>query len=145
MYAWNPLKANFIQFSCDARILLEGSLKGWEGNFKLIKCYGPYSQRKRFWEIVGMDDTIKCQIVVLGGDLNFTVSTREVWGENAHLDPSSPFFLDFFRENGLVDIEPVDFNPTGRNGRIGTEGIGKRLDKFLMVETLVSKICKYKT
>jgi hypothetical protein len=42
-----------------------------------------------------------------------------------------------FDSTGLVDIAPSSISPTWRNGRPGSKGISKRLDRFLMNETLM--------
>ena len=49
---------------------------------------------------MGLDGTIKSSNVILGGDFNFTISTREIWGRNAQLDPMGPFFINFLK--GMV-------------------------------------------
>lgn len=59
--------------------------------------------------------------------------------------PLGPFFIDLFRDNGLVNIEPVDMKPTWRNGRFGIEGIGRRLDRFYMLEDLVSLVNRFRS
>ena len=96
-------------------------------------------------EIVGLEDTIKGSWIIFSGDLNFTVSTKEVWGQNARQDPLGPFFIDFLRESGLVDIEPVELKPTWRNGRYGEEGIGKRIEKLYMSKNLVSSVNRFRS
>lgn len=72
--------------------------------------------------------------VILGGNFNFTSSTREVWGQGAKLDSLAPFLLDLFHEVGLVDVEPTHLGPTWQNGRDGEVGITKRLDMFFLFE-----------
>jgi hypothetical protein len=44
-------------------------------------------------------------------------------------DPLAGFFRNLFGKNSLVDVQPAELVPTWRNGRIGTHGIQKRLDR----------------
>lgn len=83
---------------------------------------------------MGLYGTIKGSNVILGGELNFIVSSRDIWGHSAWVDPLGPFIIDFFKDNGLVDIEPMELRPTWRNGRASNEGIGKRLNRFYMAK-----------
>ena len=76
--------------------------------------------------------------MILGGDLNFTASARETWG-NTRLDPDADFFFDMIRDAGLYDVEPTVLGPTWQNGRGGHVGIGKRLDRFLVDSKLLSR------
>ena len=41
---------------------------------------------------MGIEGTIKGSNVILSGDLNFIVSTREICGQSAPLDPLGSFF-----------------------------------------------------
>ena len=70
--------------------------------------------------------------LVLGGDLNLTLHSSEIWGTKASMDPLSSLFLSLFESVGLVDVTPLVAGPTWRNGRVGNEGISKRLDHFLI-------------
>lgn len=36
---------------------------------------------------MGMDGIIMGSRVILGGDFNFTILVRKIWGQNASLDP----------------------------------------------------------
>ena len=43
-----------------------------------------------------------------------------------------------------MDVAPSCAGPTWRNGRIGEEGISKRLDRFLLSDHLVSLLARYR-
>jgi hypothetical protein len=90
--AWNPQKFNFTTFMTPARILLDGFVKQINKKLKLVNCYRPYGDRQLFWNNAQGDDILKESDLILGGDLNFTVSTREVWGCSARSDPLASFF-----------------------------------------------------
>jgi hypothetical protein len=42
-------------------------------------------------------------------------------------------------EHNLLDIEPTKFKPSWRNNRVGEDNIAKRLDRFLIKDTLLEK------
>jgi hypothetical protein len=73
----------------------------------------------------------------MGGDLNLTLNSREVWGEAAREDPQAEFFAHLFEELNLVDVEPVKLLPTWRDSRRGRAGISKRLDRFLVARKVL--------
>jgi hypothetical protein len=46
--------------------------------------------------------------LIIGGDLNFTLSAREVWGGMARSDPLADYFANLLLIIGLVDLQPVE-------------------------------------
>jgi hypothetical protein len=119
--AWNPRKADFNAFLTPAGILLDGFVKDLNKKLKLVNCYGPYGDRQLFWDNVKLDGLLKEPGLILGGDLNFTIFAREVWGSYSRSDPLASYFNQLLQEEGLIDVEPVKFIPTWRNGR-GEQG-----------------------
>ena len=57
--------------------------------------------------------------LIIGGDLNLTLTSNEVWGKNARLDSLGPYFNHIFEQKGLVDLAPLKIMPTWRNRRCG--------------------------
>ena len=82
--------------------------------------------------------------LILTGDLNLTLNVSEIWGTKAQLDPLGPYFSKLFSDLLLVDVASSCVGPTWRNGRIGEEGISKRLDRFLLSDHLVSLLSRYR-
>ena len=78
MSTWNPKVANLVPFVFVAGILLEGSFKDWEGTYMLINCYGPYLNIQQLWGKIMHDGLLKLDNVMFGGDMKFTLSTREI-------------------------------------------------------------------
>jgi hypothetical protein len=78
--AWNPRRDDFSTFLTPAGILLDGLVKDLNKRLKLVNCYGPYGDRQEFWDKIKRDGLLKDHNLILGGDLNFTTSNREVWG-----------------------------------------------------------------
>ena len=82
-------------------------------------------------------DCLKCEKLILGGDLNFSMGVSDIWGTRARLDSLSDFFIKFLETFGLVDIVPSVMLPTWTNRRVGAKSICKRLDRFLVSADLL--------
>lgn len=63
--------------------------------------------------------------VIVSGDLNLTLNSREYWGDVARPDPLVDYFSHFFENLKLIDVEPEKMVPTWRNSRRGRAGITK--------------------
>ena len=46
-------------------------------NFALYNVYGPYVNRKGFWEAFFSSGMMETRNVIIGGDLNITLSKKE--------------------------------------------------------------------
>jgi hypothetical protein len=57
-------------------------------------------------------DSVQNGLVVIGGDLNFTLGASKVWGPTTQLDPLSSYFIRKLEETSLLDIEPSKLSPT---------------------------------
>ena len=103
----------------------------------LVNIYGPYIDREVFWKNLLDLDCMKCEKLILGGDLNFSMGLSEIWGFRARSDSLSDFFTKTLETYGLVDITPTVMLPTWTNRRVGTENICKRLDRFVVSADLL--------
>ena len=99
----------------------------------LANIYGPYIDKDFFWKKLLEMDCMKCEKLILGGDLNFSMGLSEIWGFRARSDSLSDFFTKILETYGLVNITPTVMLPTWTNRRVGTENICKRLDRFLIL------------
>jgi hypothetical protein len=81
----------------------------------------------------------------LGGDLNFTIYAREIWGNVARSNMLASYLNKMIQGEGLIDVEPVNLFPTWRNGRGTQNYVAKRLDRFLISETLVDSGLNFRT
>jgi hypothetical protein len=61
-----------------------------------------------------------------------------LWGGTFLPGPSEALFKRIFDTNNLIDIRPCRLTPTWRNGRTGPAAIARRLDRFLVAESIVS-------
>ena len=75
--------------------------------------------------------------LILGRDLNFTLSRSYIWVENAPIDNFSIFLINRTKEGNMVEIEPIKLKPTWSNNRGGIRGIPKHIDRFVMHESLL--------
>jgi hypothetical protein len=130
--SWNPKKSNFTSFFTPAGILLEGFVKKINKNLKLVNCYGSYADRQSFWNNIKEDGLLKESNLIIGGDLNFIIFAREIWGSSARSDPMDSYFNMMIQGEGLIDVEPINIFPTWRNGRGNQYFVAKRLDRFLI-------------
>jgi len=80
--------------------------------------------------------------LIIAEDLNLTTSSEEIWGENTRAYPLSNFFKHLFSKNNLVDLAPVEVMPTWRNERLGSYGIEKHLDRFLVADEPITSHCR---
>eukprot|EP00253_Pinus_taeda_P006109 PITA_06109 len=106
----------------------------------IVNVYGPCQSRDSFWEELMSKTVMKSPLMIMGGDLNFSLGRTEAWGPYAREDPLAEFFLNLISENKLIDPSPVKLKPTWRNRRVGVDRIAKRLDRFLVTESLTSKV-----
>jgi len=47
---------------------------------KIVNIYGPYEDRKYYWENIERIGEMEGFNLVIGGKFNLTISLREVWG-----------------------------------------------------------------
>ena len=78
----------------------------------ILNVYGPYRDRELFWDKAYCGGLLSILNLVLGGDLNLTLHTSEIWGYKASTDPLSNHFLSLFDSVGLVDLAPQYAGPT---------------------------------
>ena len=58
-----------------------------------------------------MQHLLKLLGLILGGDLNFTLFGREVWGLSTQQHHLVNYFTPKFKATQLVDIEPLALRP----------------------------------
>ena len=125
---WNPHLVCCKDFTSLASIILKATFKGLSETFTVINCYGTYTQRTVFWDNLAVGGLLKLPNLLLAGNLNFTISSFEVWGSKARTDPLALYFTQLISCNKLVDLSMYHPGPAWRNGRSGEAGICKRLD-----------------
>ena len=141
---WNSKLLKCKAYHTVAGILLKAMIRGSTFSLSILNCYGPYLNREPFWNVVAFGGLLSLPNLILAGDLNLTLNASEIWGTKAQLDPSGRFFSEPFSDHQLVDVAPSCAGPTWRNGRIGEEGIFKRLDHYLISDHLINSLSRYR-
>ena len=80
---WDPHLVRCKVFSSLAGIILKANFKGLAETFTVINCYGPYTQRAIYWNNLVAGGLLGLPNLLLARDLNFTISSSEVWGSKA--------------------------------------------------------------
>jgi hypothetical protein len=118
-------------------ILVELEARDLDAFFNFVNLYGPYVDKKPLWESLDSFKVLSTENLILGGELNFTLSLQEVWCAHPHRNPLEYFCAHLLESSHLVDLEPFKLSPTWKNGRKSVEGISKHIDKFPISEALV--------
>ena len=142
---WNPRLVRCKAYLSFAGILLYARFKALDSVFSIFNCYGPYANRTVFWDTIVAGGIFNYPNLILARDLNFTTSELEIWGEHARRDHLSLYFSQLLDSMNMVDLTPTKIGPTWRNGRVGSEGVSKRLDRFMASFTLVPTLGCYKS
>ena len=66
-----------------------------------VNIFGPYVERERLWINLLDLDCLKCEKLILGGDLNYSLGLSEIWVARARLDILSDFFQKLWRTLAL--------------------------------------------
>eukprot|EP00253_Pinus_taeda_P011302 PITA_11302 len=106
-------------------------------SFQIVNIYGPCQGREAFWLELLAKSLMKLPLMVVGGDLNFSLGRAEAWGPSAREDTLTGFFIQFLKDHNLIDPSPISLTPTWRNRRTEEDRIAKRLDRFLISEGLI--------
>eukprot|EP00253_Pinus_taeda_P011344 PITA_11344 len=116
---------------------MEIRIPDFPSSFQIVNIYGPCQGREAFWLDLFAKSLMKMPLMVVGGDLNFSLGRAEAWGPSAREDPLTDFFIHFLKEHILIDPSPISLAPTWRNRRSREDRIAKRLDRFLISEGLI--------
>lgn len=73
-----------------------------------------------------------------GGGLNLSLGLPKVWGDNVRSDSLVDYFGNKFAEANLTNLAPTPLKPTWKNNRTGTAGVAKRIDRFLINDSLMN-------
>jgi hypothetical protein len=103
-----------------------------------LNCYGPCTDRHRFWIQLAGSGILSLKNLIIGGDLNILLAADEAWGGAILPNSSTDFYKALFAQHNLIDVRPTRLSPTWRNGRSGTDAIARRLDRFLVAGNFLS-------
>jgi hypothetical protein len=135
---WNSHKVQVLNsWGLDSGLGITFFLPSLKETVHLLNIYGPYLNRKPFWDTLFKKYVFK-ELLILGGDLNLSLGPSEVWGDNARPDSLADYFGNKFAEANLTDLAPTPLKPTWKNNRTRTTGVAKRIDRFLINDSLLS-------
>lgn len=146
---WHDSISVISIFGVSFGVLLEFNSKGLNKTFKVINAYGPYVDKRPYWDKLFRSEAVLGPNLIVGRDRNFTLNHGELWGSIARMDPLSNHFIQELESTGLVDLERVEIKPTWVNNSVDHVVVFKRLDCFLLhnqllqggrIRTLVDKI-----
>lgn len=137
LLALNEYFVIYNSFCSMSSIILEGNFHGIGSPLKIVNCYGPYSNRKYFWEEMDLEGILSTKNLIIGRDLNLFTSAKDIWGLNNKPNPLAYFLNVLLTKAGIVDIVPNKLMPTWRNGRASDHRVAKHLDNFMVVESLL--------
>lgn len=67
-------------FFVSSGLVLEVFVKGLNKTFKFLNVYGPYLDKRPNWDRIFQSTIILGPNLIIEGDLNFTLNSREIWG-----------------------------------------------------------------
>jgi hypothetical protein len=135
LVAWDPTLFDLTSYLTCGGILCTGRCLATSQVLTLLNVYGPCLDRPLFWTQLANSGILALPNLILGGDLNITLSADEQWGSTSISGTGLNLYRDLFNSFNLIDVLPINLVPTWRNGRRGAEAIAKRLDRFLISET----------
>jgi len=138
LVAWDPSFFDLAPFLTCGGLLLVGRCLATNQELAFLNVYSPCQDKIHFWTLLANSGILSIPNLILGGDLNITLSADEHWGGLSLPGPSEAFYRDLFLSNNLIDILPTRLIPTWRNGRSGNEAIARRLDRFLIFYSYMS-------
>jgi hypothetical protein len=96
---WSQDFQALSSFSVRSSISVKLKHKNSDLAFFIVNIYGLYSDRAPFWEELSFASVFSDPLLVVGGNLDFTLSLREVWGVNPREDQHKGFFSLFWRKH----------------------------------------------
>jgi hypothetical protein len=91
--------------------------------FTILQIYGPSQDHPQFWNALLEKSFLKDNLLILGGDLNFSMEVVESWVEMAKADSLSHFFMHKMVEVGIIYIVPINLCLTWINKWLGEDHI----------------------
>ena len=114
---WNTNFSSFKPYETLGGILLEVCFRILGQSFSILTYYGPYKERESFWNWLESSCLLGINDLILAGELKFSLSPGEVWGNHARVDQDADYFSSLFLRSNLVDVLPVILEPTWSNRR----------------------------
>lgn len=137
---WDPDWIKAKAYRCMASILILAQIRGHKNPINILNIYAPYKNRMPFWEKLFESKIFDIEFLLIAGDLNITLNMDEIWGSNKKKDPLADRIKNELLSRNWVDILPPKMLPMWENGRIENAYIAKRLDRFILHDSLIDEM-----
>jgi hypothetical protein len=142
--SWNSHKIQFLNtWGLDFGLGITVLIPELKEVVHILNIYRPYKNKKPFWDSLLTKSFFK-ELLILGGDLNLSLRPSEVWGDSVRPDQLADYFCHKFAESRLTDLDPLNLKPTWKNNRVRIEGLTKRLNQFLINDSLLNNLLTIK-
>jgi hypothetical protein len=110
---WSPACKAIFSLSLHLAIAVKLEVKDVGISLNVVNVYDPYFDRIPFWENLAYSGVLNDMNMVVSGDLNLTLSLREVWGQSLSR-PTKWIFCAFFSKNtNLLILNLSNWSPPG--------------------------------
>lgn len=92
------------------------------------------------WEKLISFRIMELASLIIMGDFNCIIGLDEQWGGSTKIDPLESLICEVIIDHNLVDICPQSMVPTWYIGKAGMAYVAKRLDRFVLHESLVEHL-----
>lgn len=113
-------------------------------NLRIVNIYAPCNHREQFWQRLLHLSLMEGEKTIIGGDFNFSLWFRESWGSTAQIDSIIDYMTNLLEQTKFVDIPMHKLLPTWRNRRVGDATLARRLNRFIMKDSLLHQLHHYK-
>lgn len=137
---WDPSNASFKAYGFVGGILLSGFVRGFEHKIHIINLYAPCHDRLSFWNGMESCGILQLENLLIDGYFNLVLKDDEIWGSTGRKDNMAGKIMEIFKAHNLCDLMLKDPGPTWYNGRKGSYIICKRIDRFVVKSSLLTRM-----
>lgn len=137
---WDLAWILVVAFKCFVVLLPLAYIRGSPRPFHILNVYAPYKECFPFWDHFLSSEILDLDSLLIGGDLNCTLSNDEIWGRGRRDDLVGGMIRDAILQHNFFDVYPFMMGPTWDNGRSQDAFLTKRLDRFLIHDRLIDRL-----